>query len=86
MLLHQSHHHHDDTVHPTGRIPLFTLMLYHLRFFKKSPSCVVLQLKSRTKEKELMDQSQAEDFVRHSLAFCESLYDPYHNWRQRTRG
>uniref|UniRef100_A0A2I4BEJ2 Neurobeachin-like protein 2 n=1 Tax=Austrofundulus limnaeus TaxID=52670 RepID=A0A2I4BEJ2_AUSLI len=46
----------------------------------------IQQLKSRTKEKELMDQSQAEDFVRHSLAFCESLYDPYHNWRHRTRG
>ncbi|MEQ2183621.1 hypothetical protein GOODEAATRI_000020, partial [Goodea atripinnis] len=41
-------------------------------------------LKSRTKEKEMMDHSQAEDFVRHSLAFCESLYDPYRNWRHRT--
>uniref|UniRef100_A0A672QFP5 Neurobeachin-like protein 2 n=1 Tax=Sinocyclocheilus grahami TaxID=75366 RepID=A0A672QFP5_SINGR len=23
------------------------------------------------------------EFVRHALAFCESLYDPYHNWRHR---
>ncbi|KAM4537797.1 neurobeachin-like protein 1 isoform 2-T2 [Fundulus diaphanus] len=46
----------------------------------------IQQLKSRTKEKEMMDQSQAEDFVRHSLAFCESLYDPYRNWRHRTSG
>uniref|UniRef100_A0A3B3UC15 Uncharacterized protein n=1 Tax=Poecilia latipinna TaxID=48699 RepID=A0A3B3UC15_9TELE len=44
----------------------------------------IQQLKSRTKEKEMMDHSQAEDFVRHSLAFCESLYDPYRNWRHRT--
>uniref|UniRef100_A0A672QFS7 Neurobeachin-like protein 2 n=1 Tax=Sinocyclocheilus grahami TaxID=75366 RepID=A0A672QFS7_SINGR len=33
--------------------------------------------------KELADQTQAEEFVRHALAFCESLYDPYHNWRHR---
>nr|XP_054599164.1 neurobeachin-like protein 1 isoform X1 [Nothobranchius furzeri] len=46
----------------------------------------IQQLKSRTKEKEMMDQSQAEDFVRHALAFCESLYDPYRNWRHRTSG
>uniref|UniRef100_A0A7N6A220 Neurobeachin-like protein 2 n=1 Tax=Anabas testudineus TaxID=64144 RepID=A0A7N6A220_ANATE len=46
--------------------------------------CVSLQLKSKTKEKEMADQSQAEEFVRHALAFCESLYDPYHNWRHRT--
>uniref|UniRef100_A0AAQ5ZZH5 Neurobeachin-like protein 2 n=1 Tax=Amphiprion ocellaris TaxID=80972 RepID=A0AAQ5ZZH5_AMPOC len=38
----------------------------------------------KTKEKEMADQSQAEEFVRHALAFCESLYDPYHNWRHRT--
>uniref|UniRef100_A0AAX7UYT6 Neurobeachin-like protein 2 n=1 Tax=Astatotilapia calliptera TaxID=8154 RepID=A0AAX7UYT6_ASTCA len=44
----------------------------------------LLQLKSKTKEKEMADQSQAEEFVRHALAFCESLYDPYHNWRHRT--
>lgn len=42
------------------------------------------QLKSKTKEKEMADQSQAEEFVRHALAFCESLYDPYRNWRHRT--
>lgn len=45
-----------------------------------------LQLKSKTKEKEMADQSQAEEFVRHALAFCESLYDPYRNWRHRTCG
>uniref|UniRef100_A0AAR2M342 Neurobeachin-like protein 2 n=1 Tax=Pygocentrus nattereri TaxID=42514 RepID=A0AAR2M342_PYGNA len=43
----------------------------------------IQQLKSKTKEKELADQTQAEEFVRHALAFCESLYDPYHNWRHR---
>uniref|UniRef100_A0A3Q1FJX7 Uncharacterized protein n=1 Tax=Acanthochromis polyacanthus TaxID=80966 RepID=A0A3Q1FJX7_9TELE len=42
----------------------------------------IQQLKSKTKEKEMADQSQAEEFVRHALAFCESLYDPYHNWRK----
>lgn len=47
---------------------------------------VSLQLKSKTKEKELVDQSQAEEFVRHALAFCESLYDPYRNWRHRACG
>lgn len=47
---------------------------------------VTLQLKSKTKEKEMVDQSQAEEFVRHALAFCESLYDPYRNWRHRTCG
>uniref|UniRef100_A0A672QFN9 Neurobeachin-like protein 2 n=1 Tax=Sinocyclocheilus grahami TaxID=75366 RepID=A0A672QFN9_SINGR len=26
------------------------------------------------------------EFVRHALAFCESLYDPYHNWRHRIHG
>uniref|UniRef100_A0A3P8W3D0 Neurobeachin-like 1 n=1 Tax=Cynoglossus semilaevis TaxID=244447 RepID=A0A3P8W3D0_CYNSE len=41
----------------------------------------IQQLKVKTKEKELVDQSQAEEFVRHALAFCESLYDPYRNWR-----
>ncbi|XP_034031730.1 neurobeachin-like protein 1 isoform X2 [Thalassophryne amazonica] len=46
----------------------------------------IQQLKSKTKEKELADQSQAEEFVCHALAFCESLYDPYHNWRHRTCG
>uniref|UniRef100_A0AAQ4QN44 Neurobeachin-like 1 n=1 Tax=Gasterosteus aculeatus aculeatus TaxID=481459 RepID=A0AAQ4QN44_GASAC len=46
----------------------------------------IQQLKSRTKEKEMADQSQAEEFVRHALAFCESLYDPYRNWRHRTCG
>ncbi|KAM3585663.1 uncharacterized protein V6R79_023778 [Siganus canaliculatus] len=46
----------------------------------------IQQLKSKTKEKELADQSQAEEFVRHALAFCESLYDPYRNWRHRTCG
>ncbi|XP_054646367.1 neurobeachin-like protein 1 isoform X2 [Dunckerocampus dactyliophorus] len=46
----------------------------------------IQQLKSKTKEKELVDQSQAEEFVRHALAFCESLYDPYCNWRLRICG
>ncbi|XP_034461449.1 neurobeachin-like protein 1 isoform X1 [Hippoglossus hippoglossus] len=46
----------------------------------------IQQLKSKTKEKEMVDQSQAEEFVRHALAFCESLYDPYRNWRHRTCG
>ncbi|XP_046887347.1 neurobeachin-like protein 1 [Hypomesus transpacificus] len=46
----------------------------------------IQQLKSRTKEKEMADQTQAEEFVRHALAFCESLYDPYRNWRHRTLG
>ncbi|XP_067349895.1 neurobeachin-like protein 1 isoform X4 [Channa argus] len=46
----------------------------------------IQQLKSKTKEKEMADQSQAEEFVRHALAFCESLYDPYRNWRHRTCG
>nr|XP_057907467.1 neurobeachin-like protein 1 isoform X2 [Doryrhamphus excisus] len=46
----------------------------------------IQQLKSKTKEKELVDQSQAEEFVRHALAFCESLYDPYSNWRLRICG
>uniref|UniRef100_A0A6Q2X5B5 Neurobeachin-like 1 n=1 Tax=Esox lucius TaxID=8010 RepID=A0A6Q2X5B5_ESOLU len=43
-------------------------------------------LKSKTKEKEMADQTQAEEFVRHALAFCESLYDPYRNWRHRACG
>uniref|UniRef100_A0AAZ3NN02 Neurobeachin-like 1 n=1 Tax=Oncorhynchus tshawytscha TaxID=74940 RepID=A0AAZ3NN02_ONCTS len=51
-----------------------------------SSPCSLLQLKSKTKEKEMVDQTQAEEFVRHSLAFCESLYDPYRNWRHRTCG
>ncbi|XP_059426100.1 neurobeachin-like protein 1 [Carassius carassius] len=46
----------------------------------------IQQLKSKTKEKELADQTQAEEFVRHALAFCESLYDPYHNWRHAIHG
>ncbi|KAJ8389791.1 hypothetical protein AAFF_G00114970 [Aldrovandia affinis] len=46
----------------------------------------IQQLKSKTKEKELADQTPAEEFVRHALAFCECLYDPYHNWRHRTCG
>uniref|UniRef100_A0A8C2BAE7 Neurobeachin-like protein 2 n=1 Tax=Cyprinus carpio TaxID=7962 RepID=A0A8C2BAE7_CYPCA len=46
----------------------------------------IQQLKSKTKEKELADQTQAEEFVRHALAFCESLYDPYHNWRHGIHG
>ncbi|KAJ8003964.1 hypothetical protein DPEC_G00153880 [Dallia pectoralis] len=46
----------------------------------------IQQLKSKTKEKEMADQTQAEEFVRHALAFCESLYDPYRNWRHRTCG
>lgn len=44
------------------------------------------QLKSKTKEKEVEDQTPIEEFVRHALAFCESLYDPYRNWRQRIAG
>ncbi|KAM4626241.1 neurobeachin-like protein 1 [Discoglossus pictus] len=46
----------------------------------------VQQLKSKTKEKEFTDQTPIEEFVRHALAFCESLYDPYRNWRQITAG
>ncbi|XP_053326637.1 neurobeachin-like protein 1 isoform X2 [Spea bombifrons] len=46
----------------------------------------VQQLKSKTKEKEVMDQSSIEDFVRHALVFCESLYDPYRNWRHTVSG
>ncbi|OCT63836.1 neurobeachin-like protein 1 isoform X1 [Xenopus laevis] len=46
----------------------------------------VQQLKSNTKEKELMDQSSTEEFVQHALVFCESLYDPYRNWRQIIAG
>uniref|UniRef100_A0A674JLI8 Neurobeachin-like protein 2 n=1 Tax=Terrapene triunguis TaxID=2587831 RepID=A0A674JLI8_9SAUR len=34
----------------------------------------------------LADQSPIEEFVRHALAFCESLYDPYRNWRQQIAG
>ncbi|XP_053138751.1 neurobeachin-like protein 1 isoform X3 [Hemicordylus capensis] len=46
----------------------------------------IQQLKSKTKEKEVADQTPIEEFVRHALAFCESLYDPYRNWRQRVAG
>nr|XP_020665996.1 neurobeachin-like protein 1 isoform X2 [Pogona vitticeps] len=46
----------------------------------------IQQLKSKTKEKEVADQTSIEEFVRHALAFCESLYDPYRNWRQRIAG
>ncbi|KFV12354.1 Neurobeachin-like 1, partial [Tauraco erythrolophus] len=46
----------------------------------------IQQLKSKTKEKEVEDQTPIEEFVRHALAFCESLYDPYRNWRQRIAG
>ncbi|KFQ71557.1 Neurobeachin-like 1, partial [Phaethon lepturus] len=46
----------------------------------------IQQLKSKTKEKEVADQTPMEEFVRHALAFCESLYDPYRNWRQRIAG
>ncbi|MGH0127040.1 UNVERIFIED_CONTAM: hypothetical protein FKN15_030427 [Acipenser sinensis] len=46
----------------------------------------IQQLKSKTKEKELADQTPAEEFVRHALTFCESLYDPYRNWRHRASG
>ncbi|XP_074884374.1 neurobeachin-like protein 1 isoform X9 [Buteo buteo] len=46
----------------------------------------IQQLKTKTKEKEVADQTPIEEFVRHALAFCESLYDPYRNWRQRIAG
>uniref|UniRef100_A0A8C5N2A9 Neurobeachin like 1 n=1 Tax=Leptobrachium leishanense TaxID=445787 RepID=A0A8C5N2A9_9ANUR len=46
----------------------------------------VQQLKSKTKEKELTDQAPIEEFVRHALVFCESLYDPYRNWRHTVSG
>ncbi|KAM4698293.1 neurobeachin-like protein 1 [Rhinophrynus dorsalis] len=46
----------------------------------------VQQLKSKTKEKEVTDQAPIEEFVRHALIFCESLYDPYRNWRQFVAG
>lgn len=44
------------------------------------------QLKSKKKEKEMADQTSIEEFVIHALAFCESLYDPYRNWRHRISG
>lgn len=46
----------------------------------------IQQLKSNKKEKELADQTSIEEFVIHALAFCESLYDPYRNWRHRISG
>lgn len=46
----------------------------------------IQQLKSNKKEKELADQTSVEEFVIHALAFCESLYDPYRNWRHRISG
>ncbi|XP_070436866.1 neurobeachin-like protein 1 isoform X1 [Equus przewalskii] len=46
----------------------------------------IQQLKSKKKEKELADQTSIEEFVIHALAFCESLYDPYRNWRHRISG
>ncbi|XP_040213180.1 neurobeachin-like protein 1 isoform X2 [Rana temporaria] len=46
----------------------------------------VQQLKSKTKEKEVTDQAPIEEFVRHALVFCESLYDPYRNWRHVVSG
>ncbi|XP_006862088.1 PREDICTED: neurobeachin-like protein 1 [Chrysochloris asiatica] len=46
----------------------------------------IQQLKSKQKEKEMADQTAIEEFVIHALAFCESLYDPYRNWRHRISG
>ncbi|KAM5229140.1 neurobeachin-like protein 1 isoform 2-T2 [Ctenodactylus gundi] len=46
----------------------------------------IQQLKSKKKEKEMVDQTPIEEFVIHALAFCESLYDPYRNWRHRSSG
>ncbi|XP_075385717.1 neurobeachin-like protein 1 isoform X2 [Tenrec ecaudatus] len=46
----------------------------------------IQQLKSKKKEKEMADQTAIEEFVIHALAFCESLYDPYRNWRHRISG
>ncbi|KAM9305247.1 neurobeachin-like protein 1 [Gastrophryne carolinensis] len=46
----------------------------------------VQQLKSKTKEKEVTDHTPIEEFVRHALVFCESLYDPYRNWRHVVSG
>ncbi|XP_023565929.1 neurobeachin-like protein 1 [Octodon degus] len=46
----------------------------------------IQQLKSKKKEKEMADQTTVEEFVIHALAFCESLYDPYRNWRHRISG
>uniref|UniRef100_A0A2K6LW53 Neurobeachin like 1 n=1 Tax=Rhinopithecus bieti TaxID=61621 RepID=A0A2K6LW53_RHIBE len=46
----------------------------------------IQQLKSKKKEKEMADQTSVEEFVIHALAFCESLYDPYRNWRHRISG
>uniref|UniRef100_Q6ZS30-1 Isoform 1 of Neurobeachin-like protein 1 n=1 Tax=Homo sapiens TaxID=9606 RepID=Q6ZS30-1 len=46
----------------------------------------IQQLKSKKKEKEMADQTCIEEFVIHALAFCESLYDPYRNWRHRISG
>uniref|UniRef100_A0AAZ3PC80 Neurobeachin-like protein 2 n=1 Tax=Oncorhynchus tshawytscha TaxID=74940 RepID=A0AAZ3PC80_ONCTS len=64
----------------------FLIVICRLTVVGTSSPCSLLQLKSKTKEKEMVDQTQAEEFVRHSLAFCESLYDPYRNWRHRTCG
>uniref|UniRef100_H0VBD3 Neurobeachin like 1 n=1 Tax=Cavia porcellus TaxID=10141 RepID=H0VBD3_CAVPO len=46
----------------------------------------IQQLKSKKKEKEMADETAVEEFVIHALAFCESLYDPYRNWRHRISG
>ncbi|XP_033620440.1 neurobeachin-like protein 1 isoform X2 [Fukomys damarensis] len=46
----------------------------------------IQQLKSKKKEKEMVDQTAVEEFVIHALAFCESLYDPYRNWRHTNSG
>lgn len=46
----------------------------------------IQQLKSKKKEKEMADETSIEEFVIHALAFCESLYDPYRNWRHRISG
>lgn len=62
----------------TSRDLLITVITSGFFFFS--------QLKSKTKEKEMADQTPIEEFVRHALAFCESLYDPYRNWRQRIAG
>uniref|UniRef100_A0AAY4EZ61 Neurobeachin like 1 n=1 Tax=Denticeps clupeoides TaxID=299321 RepID=A0AAY4EZ61_9TELE len=55
-------------------------------FISSYERCLDVDFENKTKEKELIDQTQAEEFVRHALAFCETLYDPYHNWRHGIHG
>uniref|UniRef100_A0A4W3HXN9 Neurobeachin-like protein 2 n=1 Tax=Callorhinchus milii TaxID=7868 RepID=A0A4W3HXN9_CALMI len=53
----------------------------HLAFPPPCPLPYLLQDPSQDPPLQL-----SEDFARHALTFCESLYDPYRNWRQRAAG